>query len=168
MTTTDTSGPSTSRFGSRRALILFTATAYYYSTLPEPQALFDGRARGSVTMLDRDGRVFAWRGETFGTVSSDKIAPVLKNAVVATEDKRFYSHLGVDPRGVASAIKMCRSVMIKGLEALMVDCAAACEAWDVKDPVPAAQACVALLSDWFPATTGEIVHVDGGVHAMGV
>ena len=39
--------------------------------------------------------------------------------------------------------------------------------WDVRDPVPAAQACVALLSDWFPATTGEIVHVDGGVHAMG-
>ena len=39
--------------------------------------------------------------------------------------------------------------------------------WDVKDPVPAAQACVALLSDWFPATTGEIVHVDGGYHATG-
>jgi meromycolic acid enoyl-[acyl-carrier-protein] reductase len=39
--------------------------------------------------------------------------------------------------------------------------------WDVKDAVPAAQACVALLSDWFPATTGEIVHVDGGFHAMG-
>ena len=39
--------------------------------------------------------------------------------------------------------------------------------WDVKDPEPAAKACVALLSDWFPATTGEIVHVDGGVHAMG-
>jgi enoyl-[acyl-carrier protein] reductase I len=39
--------------------------------------------------------------------------------------------------------------------------------WDVKDPIPAAQACVALLSDWFPATTGEIVHVDGGYHATG-
>jgi enoyl-[acyl-carrier protein] reductase I len=39
--------------------------------------------------------------------------------------------------------------------------------WDVNDPVPAARVCVALLSDWFPATTGEIVHVDGGVHAMG-
>ncbi len=39
--------------------------------------------------------------------------------------------------------------------------------WDVNDPVPAAKACAALLSDWFPATTGEIVHVDGGVHAMG-
>lgn len=39
--------------------------------------------------------------------------------------------------------------------------------WDVHDAEPAARACVALLSDWFPATTGEIVHVDGGVHAMG-
>ena len=39
--------------------------------------------------------------------------------------------------------------------------------WDVMDPVPAAKACVALMSDWFPATTGEIVHVDGGVHAIG-
>lgn len=39
--------------------------------------------------------------------------------------------------------------------------------WDVDDPEPAARAVVALLSDWFPATTGEIVHVDGGVHAIG-
>jgi len=39
--------------------------------------------------------------------------------------------------------------------------------WDVADPEPAARACVALMSDWFPRTTGEIVHVDGGVHAMG-
>lgn len=39
--------------------------------------------------------------------------------------------------------------------------------WKVEDPEPAARACVALLSDWFPATTAEIVHVDGGVHAMG-
>ena len=40
-------------------------------------------------------------------------------------------------------------------------------AWDVSDPVPAAKAAVALLSDWFPKTTGEILHVDGGLHAMG-
>ncbi|MDQ1649864.1 MAG: meromycolic acid enoyl-[acyl-carrier-protein] reductase [Frankiaceae bacterium] len=39
--------------------------------------------------------------------------------------------------------------------------------WDITDTEPAARACVALLSDWFPATTGEIVHVDGGVHAVG-
>jgi len=40
--------------------------------------------------------------------------------------------------------------------------------WDVTDPEPTARAVAALLSDWFPATTGEIVHVDGGVHAMGL
>ncbi len=40
--------------------------------------------------------------------------------------------------------------------------------WSITDPEPAARACVALLSDWFPATTGEIVHVDGGAHAVGV
>ncbi len=39
--------------------------------------------------------------------------------------------------------------------------------WDPKDQAPTAKAVVALLSDWFPATTGEIIHVDGGVHAMG-
>ncbi len=39
--------------------------------------------------------------------------------------------------------------------------------WDVTDPVPAAQAVVALLSPWFPKTTAEIIHVDGGLHGMG-
>lgn len=87
-------------------LIVGAATAYYYSKLPEATALFDGRARGSVTMLDTDGRVFAWRGETYGMVTADKIAPILRQAVVATEDRRFYRHAGIDPRGIASAIKI--------------------------------------------------------------
>jgi len=39
--------------------------------------------------------------------------------------------------------------------------------WDLTDQEPAARAVLALLSDWFPATTGEIVHVDGGYHAIG-
>jgi enoyl-[acyl-carrier protein] reductase I len=39
--------------------------------------------------------------------------------------------------------------------------------WEINDPEPVARACVALLSDWFPATTGEVVHVDGGFHAVG-
>lgn len=39
--------------------------------------------------------------------------------------------------------------------------------WDLTDQEPAARACLALLSDWFPATTGEIVHADGGYHALG-
>ena len=40
--------------------------------------------------------------------------------------------------------------------------------WDVSDPVPVARTCVALFSDWLPATTGEILHVDGGLHSTGV
>lgn len=39
--------------------------------------------------------------------------------------------------------------------------------WQLTDPEPAAKACLTLLSDWFPATTGEIIHVDGGYHAIG-
>ncbi|MEU1406157.1 enoyl-ACP reductase FabI [Streptomyces sp. NPDC005728] len=39
--------------------------------------------------------------------------------------------------------------------------------WDLKDPEPAGKGVVALLSDWFPKTTGEIIHVDGGLHAIG-
>jgi len=39
--------------------------------------------------------------------------------------------------------------------------------WNLTDQEPAARACLALLSEWFPATTGEIVHVDGGYHAIG-
>ena len=39
--------------------------------------------------------------------------------------------------------------------------------WNVKDSSGVAKACVALMSDWFPQTTGEILHVDGGYHATG-
>jgi meromycolic acid enoyl-[acyl-carrier protein] reductase len=39
--------------------------------------------------------------------------------------------------------------------------------WDVRDPDAVSRACVALLSDWFPKTTGELIHVDGGYHAIG-
>ena len=39
--------------------------------------------------------------------------------------------------------------------------------WDVTDFTPVARSVVAMLSDWFPATTGEVIHVDGGYHAMG-
>lgn len=39
--------------------------------------------------------------------------------------------------------------------------------WDLRDTEPVARACVALFSDLFPATTGEVIHVDGGFHAVG-
>jgi enoyl ACP reductase len=40
--------------------------------------------------------------------------------------------------------------------------------WDLSDPTPVAKTACALLSDWLPATTGEMVHADGGFHAVGV
>ena len=87
------------------ALVLALAVAYDYMRLPEYQALIDGRARGSVTLLDREGEVFAWRGDQFGgVVTADTVSPHLKNAVIATEDRRFYLHPGIDPIGIASAI----------------------------------------------------------------
>jgi enoyl ACP reductase len=39
--------------------------------------------------------------------------------------------------------------------------------WDILDSTAVARATIALLSEWFPATTGEIIHVDGGYHAVG-
>ena len=87
------------------ALILFGASAYFYSTLPPLAQLLDARTRGSVTLLDRDGQVFAWRGETFGgRITAENVSPALLNAIVATEDKRFYRHFGISPRGIASAV----------------------------------------------------------------
>ncbi|MCU0802002.1 MAG: PBP1A family penicillin-binding protein [Rhodobacteraceae bacterium] len=77
-----------------------------YSTLPPVDDLLDGRARGSVTLLDINDRTFAYRGETFGTTSAGSVSQYLHDAVVATEDKRFYRHFGVSPRGIASAIRI--------------------------------------------------------------
>lgn len=98
-------------FGLRMALIIGLMIAggvlYFHSTIPPLTDLLDARTRGSVTLLDREGQIFAWRGDQFGgQITAETVAPVLKNAVVATEDKRFYRHFGVDPRGVAGAIRI--------------------------------------------------------------
>ncbi len=88
-------------------LILGGIVFYFYAQLPDVNSLLDARARGSVTMLDRSDTVFAWRGETFGgQITADTVSPYLLHAVVATEDKRFYHHFGISPRGIASAIRI--------------------------------------------------------------
>ena len=88
-------------------LILSLSTLYYFSTLPEASFLMDDRQKGSVTMLDAKGDVFAWRGDQFGgKVSSVNVSPYLKNAIIATEDRRFYSHWGISPRGILGAIRI--------------------------------------------------------------
>ncbi|MEM1236181.1 MAG: transglycosylase domain-containing protein [Pseudomonadota bacterium] len=83
------------------------AALYVAATLPPVDELVDQRARGSVTMLDRNGEVFAWRGDQFGgRVTANSVSPHIKNAIIATEDKRFYRHFGLSPRGIASAVRI--------------------------------------------------------------
>jgi len=94
------------RFGATIAMLLFMATGYFYMVMPPLGDLLDARARGSVTMTDMSGNVFAWRGETFGgIITAETVSPHLKNAIIATEDRRFYKHFGVSPRGIAGAIR---------------------------------------------------------------
>ncbi|UWQ54288.1 transglycosylase domain-containing protein [Leisingera caerulea] len=95
------------RIGMVVCLLVGLAVAFQYVKLPDVSAYLDGRARGSVTLLDREGEVFAWRGDQFGgVVTADTVSPHLKNAIVATEDKRFYRHFGISPRGIASAVRI--------------------------------------------------------------
>jgi penicillin-binding protein 1A len=95
------------RVGFVFAMILAGAVLFFYVQLPPVAELLDGRSRGSVTMLDRNEKVFAWRGETFGgQITADTVSPYLLNAVVATEDKRFFRHFGISPRGIASAVRI--------------------------------------------------------------
>ena len=81
---------------------------YYFASQMQPiDTLIDGRARGSVTMTDGAGAVYAWRGDQFGgMITTDTVSSHLKNAVVASEDKRFYRHFGISPRGIASAVRI--------------------------------------------------------------
>lgn len=95
------------RIGAVFSLILAAVTFYFYAQLPPVGDMLDARARGSVTLLDRNENVFAWRGETFGgSTTAQTVSKYLHDAVVATEDKRFYWHYGISPRGIASAIRI--------------------------------------------------------------
>ncbi len=93
------------RLGLAAALVLAAATGFYYIQLPAVEHLFDDRGSGSVTMLDRHGNVFAWRGEQYGgELSASEVSPHLVHAVIAAEDRRYYRHFGVDPLGIARAM----------------------------------------------------------------
>ena len=95
------------RVGVVSALIIGGFSFYFASQMPPLEQLIDGRARGSVTMTDLRGDIFAWRGDQFGgMITTQTVSPHLRNAVVASEDKRFYRHFGISPRGIASAVRI--------------------------------------------------------------
>jgi len=95
-------------------------------------------------------------------------------AKAAFESVARYLAKELGPQGVrvnlvaAGPIRSIAAKSIPGFEAFEeVWAQRAPLGWDVRDAEPVARAAVALLSDFFPATTGEIVHVDGGFHAVG-
>ncbi|MFV0244138.1 MAG: transglycosylase domain-containing protein [Qingshengfaniella sp.] len=93
------------RLGLVAALILGVAVMAVMQQLPPARDMVDGRARGSVTFLDATGQPFAWRGDQFGgVITADTVSDNLRHAIIATEDRRFYQHFGVSPRGILGAI----------------------------------------------------------------
>jgi enoyl-[acyl-carrier protein] reductase I len=118
---------------------------------------------GSIVGLDFDGQV-AWPGYDWMGVCK-----------AALESTSRYLARDLGPKGIrsnlvaAGPVRTLAARSIPGFE-LFEDVwdDRAPLGWSVRDPQVVAKACVALLSDWFPATTGEIIHVDGGYHAMGV
>ncbi len=86
------------------AVILAAGTAWYVHQLPDLDDLLDAREGGSVTLADADGQTFAWRGQQLGVTRAEDVSPHLINAIIATEDRRFYWHFGIDLQGTARAL----------------------------------------------------------------
>jgi len=77
----------------------------YAPQLPDTDALFADAEQARVTLIAADGSVFAERGvDGTAYVRLGEVSPILRDAVIATEDRRFYSHFGVDLRGTARAL----------------------------------------------------------------
>jgi penicillin-binding protein 1A len=83
--------------------LLFLAWCAY--DLPGPERLNELKRQPSVALLAADGSLIASYGDLYGdSVRLADLPPYLPAAVLATEDRRFYSHWGVDLRGVARAL----------------------------------------------------------------
>jgi len=120
-------------------------------------------AGGSIVGLDFDNSAVAW-----------PVYDWMGVAKAAFESTARYLARDLGPSGIrvnlvaAGPVRTVAARSIPGFEQFE-------EAWDgraplgwnVKDPAPVGAACVALLSDLFPATTGDVIHVDGGYHAIG-
>jgi enoyl-[acyl-carrier protein] reductase I len=117
---------------------------------------------GSIVGLDFDARV-AWPAYDWMGVAK---------AALESTSRYLARDLGAQQIRVnlvaAGPVKTLAARSIPGFSAFEdVWDARAPLGWDVNDSSAVAKACVALLSDWFPATTGELLHVDGGYHAIG-
>jgi len=120
-------------------------------------------AGGSIVGLDFDNSTVAW-----------PVYDWMGVAKAAFESTARYLARDLGPSGIrvnlvaAGPIRTIAARSIPGFEQFEEAWdARAPLGWNVKDPSAVGAACVALLSDLFPATTGEVIHVDGGYHAIG-
>jgi enoyl-[acyl-carrier protein] reductase I len=147
------------------AAAAFETSAYSLKALAESLApLMGGEegAGGSLVGLDFDATV-AWPAYDWMGVSK-----------AALESVGRYLARDLGPRGVrvnliaAGPIRTAAASGIEGFEELCAGWPAQAPlGWDAEDPAPVADAALFLLSDLSRGTTGEILHVDGGVHAIG-
>lgn len=85
------------------AIVLSLAFIYYTIRFPDPSALRQRDKAPVVRVLAADGSLLAERGEAYDFMPFDLLPRHVINAVVATEDRRFFDHWGVDPIGIARA-----------------------------------------------------------------
>ncbi|QQR69281.1 MAG: PBP1A family penicillin-binding protein [Alphaproteobacteria bacterium] len=79
--------------------------SWYAWDMPDPRQAVEAERRPSITLLSNDGKVFARFGEFHGeNLAVADLPPHLVQAVLAVEDRRFYSHFGVDPLGLVRAV----------------------------------------------------------------
>jgi meromycolic acid enoyl-[acyl-carrier-protein] reductase len=138
-------------------------SAYSLKSLATAALPLFGDSGGSIVGLDFDARV-AWPAYDWMGV-----------AKAALESTSRYLARELGPRKVrvnlvaAGPIRTMAAKSIPGFNQFEDAWAGRAPlGWDNNDAVPVAKSTLALLSDWFPATTGELIHVDGGFHAMGV
>jgi meromycolic acid enoyl-[acyl-carrier-protein] reductase len=136
-------------------------SAYSLKALAQAVLPLMGRG-GSIVGLDFDARV-AWPAYDWMGV-----------AKAALESASRYLARDLGPQGIrvnliaAGPVRTMAAKSIPGFAKFEdVWSERAPLGWDVNDAAPVARTTVALLSDWFPATTGELLHVDGGYHATG-
>jgi meromycolic acid enoyl-[acyl-carrier-protein] reductase len=146
---------------SESAVEAFRTSAYSYQALARHLApLMEGG--GSVVGLDFDASV-AWPSYDWMGVSKAALEAV--NRYLARE---------LGPRGIRANLVSAGPIAspaaggIPGFDGLAAGWPdAAPLGWDADDPTPVAHAVCFLLSDWSEAISGELLHVDGGVHAVG-
>ena len=86
-------------------VVLGAVLAWFARDLPRPETALDAARRPGLSLEDRQGRIFATFGDVVGEpLRLADLPPALPQAAVAVEDRRFYSHIGLDVFGVARAI----------------------------------------------------------------